>query len=325
MNAREIVDLLLENDANAGERTGVYIFGPDLPREGYNAADLPQAFADFEQTEVIPKGSGSRSGLMDQLVRAGYTFFIKKAPGDIEVIGKIPAHTTPEGQERAAQFLGLDRHHSVQYRLTPTGTSKQMNVDAVLFGSKAMEKPKPGAPKKPAEQPGLPDVNTGYADRGEIMPLNAPLDLGITIDLDSKEGVIIREVHPGGPAAQAGIEAGAVIISTGKFAKADGSEPQSYWVQTPKHLEFVLRTADSQYPIPFRIVQGDGDEYVPIMPRQKKQSAPDTEERAVGRGATRDAAADDLVAKVRTKKQQPNAVAPTHQTGHAPANVSTLT
>lgn len=250
MNAVEIVNLFLETDQLSGSsRTGVYVFGPGLPPAGYSAPDMQQAFRRLEKGNVMPEGGVERRDTLDHLVRMGYTFFIKHEPKNIEVIGKVPAVTTPDGQKLAMQFLGLDQQEAVAHRMTPASSAQRLSVDAVLFGQKAQ----PQAAKPQAAQ---------QAD--DMQPLNAPVTLGLTIDLDSRHGIIVREVHPGGPSAQTGIQAGDLIIGCGKFKKAG-----PYRIHTAQHLERVLRMAGADGTIPLHVKRGDRDYWMPVKPEPR--------------------------------------------------------
>lgn len=371
MNAREIVDLLLEADqTSAGDPTGVYIFGPNLPKEGYSTPSVETAINEFRKFGIISPDVRDKPGLVDELVRMGYTFFLKKAPGDIEVIGRVPAKTTPDGQERASQYLGLEKHDRVAYRRTPTATATTLDVDQVLFGSKASAE---AAKKKrqhyskyfgyiDPEEEGFkpPPYGVGYKAAEEMVPLNAPAEIGMTYDLDSKDGIHVAEVRPGGPAAQAGLRAGDVIVQTGKFARRDGKEPKAYAVENPSHLEFVLKMADPQYAIPFRVVRGDADFYLPIQPIEKQRAGegstmhiPAAEiQAATGQApqppvepepttpqaypAKRPSRAKQMFLGLRGTKRPtaqrrlplrypPNEPTPSRETGNPPANVSSLT
>lgn len=379
MNAREIVNLLLEADQpSAGDRSGVYVFGPYLPDEGYSTPSIEQAVEEFRRFGIIPAETQDRGDMLDQLVKIGYTFFLKKAPGDIEVIGRVPAKTNADGQERASVYLGLEKHERVQYRRTPTSTPTSLDVEQVLYGTKehqerrdAIAKEKEAQAKKrrtvhskywgpiDPEEEGFqaPPTGVGYQE-GDMMPLNAPVQIGVTFNQDSKNGVDVVEVHPAGPAAQAGLQAGDRIIEVGKFARRDGKEPKAYGIKAPNHLEFVLRIADPQYPIPFRIQRGDEDKWLPIQPEQKPEPQgeqgtviPAAEVQAYAKGQAQPQApaeptrpqaspprptAKQMVLGLRGVKPKqaqrrlplrypPNQPTPARETGNAGANVSSLT
>lgn len=334
MNAREIVSLLLEaEDMSAGDRTGVYIFGPGLPPDGYGAKDLPEAFDDFERSNFLAKGAKDKPDTMQQLVNTGYSFFFKRHPGSVEVISRqIPVRTTTEGKEQVMQFLGLQKEDPVQYRTQPTGNVVAKNVEQVLFGSKQAEKEaEKGEPKWKQDQQAKADLSefpaTGQGYSGDFMPVEAPVSLGFTFDLDSKEGIIVKEVHPGGPAAQAGLQAGDVIVQTGEFVSRDGEDLGPFYVYNQKHLEYVLRKLDPTYPITFRVIRGDRELWLPMQAQQKQQQQPQQQQQA---RATQTSMARKLFAKEKRPRQRrlnfkPNEVNPTRQTGNAPANVSSLT
>jgi hypothetical protein len=118
--------------APSRDRTGVYVFGPMLPVEGYAAPSVEQTIENFRRYGLIDPQTHDRAGLLDQLVGAGYTFIISNQQGDVEVLGKMPIRTTPEGRDRAMEYLGLETHESVQYRSTPTARPVPMNVGHVL-------------------------------------------------------------------------------------------------------------------------------------------------------------------------------------------------
>lgn len=325
MKAHRIVDLLLEAPNRQGKI--VYIFGPELPEEGYCATDLVSVMKQMQGWGIVPKEQAKGSQQITQLVKRGYTFLIKRAPGDVEVIGKVPVETTDDGKERAFIYLGLQNHAAVAHRANWNTPIKRLDVESVIVGLSDEEldpyqgtKPggaasagapagaaptgAPGAtpatpagaptgtagaaqPGKPTAAPaskqakqagqvgaslkkeGYPPTGTGYS--GDMMPINAPVEIGLTFDLSSKEGIIASEVHPGGPAAQAGLQAGDIIVQTGKFVTMNGDQLGPFYVHTLKHLEYVLRKADPSYPIPFRIVRGDQEHWLPIQPTAKKE------------------------------------------------------
>ena len=366
MNAREIVSLFLEaagdNESSVGDRTGVYIFGPRLPEGGYNAKDLAQAFGDLEDAGVLPQGSALKSRYtLEQLIQSGYTFFIKHDPGNIEVFGHIPVRTTTDGKEQAMQFLGLQKADKVKYRKSPTSSDQTMNVEQTMFGSNEIEKEAQQKEKQGKEQRSVqtqnlgpidpkeenfPNPPTGVGYSADMMPINAPVEVGFTFDLGSTEGVIIKEVHPGGPAAQAGLQAGDVIVQSGKFATPDGEPIGPFYVYNQKHLEYVLRKADPQYPIPFRVVRGDREHWLPIMPKVKEapQAAPaqqaqpqqpqqaQPQQAAPAKKPVQQSMAKSLFAgqkpvgpRQQKLKLRPNEPSPERETGNASANVSSIT
>lgn len=302
MNAFELVNALLEADdqMSAAAKTGVYVFGPALPEQGFNAPDVETVINNFIRSNIVPPTANNQN-VFDALVRMGYTFFIKKDPGHVEVIGPIPAKTTPEGQERAAQYLGLDDKDQVQYRRTPTSASKPMLVDYVLYGSKEMEREAEGRSAKPAK----PARVTGGED---FQPLGAPAYLGIVYDQGSQQGIVLREIIPGGPAAQAGLRAGEVIVQ-GRYISKQGKPVGPYYVYTPDHLSKLLTRADIQYPIQLRVVRGHGGmEWIPVLATPNQQSKPAAPQRRAAQ-----------------KFFRPNEPTPARETGNQPPNVSSLT
>jgi len=353
MNAREIVSLLLETeDRSVSERTGVYVFGPRLPEHGFNAKDLEQFFGAMEQVNILPKDAVKDRTTLDRLVKDGYTFFLKHDPGNIEVIGKIPANTTPEGQDKAMQYLGLQKGDKVKYRRLPSGNGQATTVERTMLGTK----PKPAVQDEPVKTKELgvidpkkenftaPKIGVGY--RGDIMPLNTPVNVGFHYAMNSTEGIQIMEVIPGGPAAQAGLQAGDVIIQTGKFAPADGSKPIGpFYVYNARHLEYVLRKASPDYPISFRVHRGDKDMWLPIMPEVKQKSMPQqtqqtqqaqaqpqqTQQTQAGKKPIQTSMAKTLFAghnrgpRQRQLKLAPNEPSPARETGNPPANISSVT
>lgn len=112
--------------------TGVYVFGPHLPPHGYCTPSVETAIEEFRRFGLISPQTHDYAEMLNELVGMGYTFFHKKASGNIEVVGKIPPQTTVEGQQRAAKYLGLEKHERVQYRSTPTATPTQTTVELVL-------------------------------------------------------------------------------------------------------------------------------------------------------------------------------------------------
>lgn len=374
MNAFEIVGLLLEADqpshsggqVSAGDPTGVYVFGPELPKEGYAVPDIETAVQDFRRYGIIPQDEDSAT-MLDELVNLGYAFLLKKSPDEVEVISQaLPVQTTPEGAERASQFLGLERKSRVQYRKTPRSSSKQLDVDYVLHGSKEMAQRQKEQRSVQTKQLGTidpeeegfqaPAHGVGYKDPQEMMPLDAPAEIGVTFAMDAKDGIHVQEVHPQGPAAQAGVRAGDVIVAAGKFARRDQKEPKAYTLATPKHLEFILRIADLAYPVPFRVIRGDGEMWIPVQPQPRKtpqqtevipaaevqasagsrknsETAPPEQTRSqpsppAGR-------AKQMIMNIRQPqkgprqrrlplKYAPNEPSPARETGNPPANVSSL-
>lgn len=330
MNAFEIVSLLLEAEMSAADRTGVYVFGPRLPKDGHVARDMNQALIHLRHMKVIPPDVAEGANMVDALVREGYTFIIKHHPGNIEVIGeRVPVRTTPEGVEKATKFLGLEKHDAVAYRKYTTGSPASLDVAQVLYGEKP---PKEGTgtqkrwqPDKPEDMSGFPETGKGYS--GDFMPIDAPISLGFTFDRGSKEGVIIKEVHPGGPAAQAGLKAGDVIVQTGEFVSTEGEPLGPFYVYNQKHLEYVLRKADPNYPILFRVIRGDQELWLPMQAQSKQQEQ--NQQQQQGR-PVQTSMARKLFAKEKKPRQRrfnfrPNEPTPTRQTGNAPASVSSLT
>jgi hypothetical protein len=343
MNAFELVNTLLEADdqMSASRKTGVYVFGPNLPDAGFNAPDVESVVDSFIRYKIVPP-SANQQNVFDQLVKLGYTFFIKKDPGHVEVIGPIPAKTTPEGEERAAQYLGLENKDQVQYRQTPTSASKPMLVDYVLHGSKEMEqeaKEKRSVQTKgfgkldPAEERiELPEHPVGYSG-DEFQPLGAPAYLGIVYDQSSQQGIVLREIIPGGPAAQAGLRAGEVIVQ-GRYISKQGKPLGPFYVYTPDHLSKLLSRADIQYPIQLRVVRGHGDtEWVPVLatPNQQAQGSSDlhipakevqASARKPRKRPSKPAAVQQSFAK---KLFRPNEPTPARETGNLRPNVSSIT
>lgn len=355
MNAFEIVDLLLEAD---NFNSAIYVFGPDLPVTGYAALSVENAIERFKYYGIVDPAAKNDAETMNQLVKAGYTFLIKKYPGEIAAIGKVPVKTTEEGEELASKFLGLDRHTTVQYRRTPDSTSRELDADYVLYGSKEVEKERKekravqtkgfGAIDPKAEGFDLPATGEGYKDPEDMMPLNAPLELGLTFDRQQKDGIHVLEVHRGGPAAQAGIRAGDVILQAASYTRNDGKPAKSYMLELPAHLEYVLRTADPRYAIPFRVIRGDGEYWLPVLAKEKSASAPaaasPTISAAEARAATGETSKGAYPAprakqmplglrqpKTGTTQRRlplkyaPNQPRPARETGNPPANVSALT
>lgn len=371
MNASEIVDLLLEADGpSAGNRSGVYVFGPNLPDDGYPSAGIDEFIEDMRRHGLIPKNVPDNANMLDQLVDQGYVFVLKKQPGDIEVIGKkVPIVTTPEGADNVSKILGLEKHDAVSYRAHSRDSSKRLLVDYVLYGSKekeTAEKEKAAQAKAQRvvpsqafgeidpEEEGLkfPAHGVGYSDTGDMQPIRSKLEIGVTFDLGSRQGIAIREVHPGGPAAQAGIRAGDVMISTGKFASTGGRVVGPYYTSTVDHLLKVLNMADPQYAIPFKVRRGDRDQWLPVLPVQRKvtKSGPDVipaaqvqqyaDQQASGSKPQAQQQQQARPAQMSMARQlfagqpkqvqkklplQPNEKSPARKTGNPPANVSSVT
>lgn len=357
MNARDLVNLLLEADPpSAGDKTGVYIFGPKLPLGGY-VPSMEQAISDFRRYGVIPKEAYSVEQVMNYLVRKGYTFFLKKAPGDIEVIGRVPANTTPDGQARAVQFLGLERHNQVQHRATLTSTSKPLDVDYVLFGSKELENARREQEKAAKQQRTVPTkklgkidpeaegwkappTGVGYSGGGDIMPINAPVEVGFVYN-EMDEGLRVEEVVPGGPAAQAGLLAGDIVYGIHPFTAHDGEvisgpKGKGYDLNRGKHLEYVLRKADPNQMLTFRVYRGDKPINVPIQPQARTSpKRTGTEIHIPGEEVRRYFQQQREPRQKRTGPYQrtftrrlgvrPNERTPGATTGNEPPNVSSLT
>jgi len=359
MNAREIVNLLLEADEmSAGDRTGVYVFGPMLPPQGFVAKSVDQVISQFRFLKIIPKGTPDDVRMLDALVDKGYTFLIKHHPGNVEVIGRnVPVTTTPEAADRASQFLGLEKHDAVAHRKHTTDSPKKLDVDRVLYGSKDAEQAAKAKEQTAKERRSVhtqhfgaldpkkagfdaPAHGVGYSER-EAMPLNAPVNVGFQYDMNSEQGIQVMEVIPNGPAAQAGLQAGDIIIQTGKFAPADGGEPIGpFYVYNTNHLSYVLRKADPKYPISFRVHRGDKDMWIPIKPEPKpKQTQQQGPEMTIPAAEVQAAAKpgqrpklnlQGKLAKMMAQPSKPhplipNAKTPARETGNQGANVSSLT
>jgi hypothetical protein len=364
MNARDLVNRLLEADEpSAGDKTGVYIFGPKLPVGGY-VPSMEQAISEFKRYGIVPKESYSVEQVMNYLVRKGYTFFLKKAPGDIEVIGRVPANTTPEGQARAAQFLGLERQNQVQHRATITSTPKPLDVDYVLFGSKELENARreqeKAAKERQQQQRGVPTkskklgkidpeaegwqappTGVGYSERGDIMPLNAPVQVGFVYN-ESENGLHVGEVVPGGPAAQAGLQAGDIVYGVHPFTAHDGEtidgpRGKGFDFAEGKHLEYVLRKAHPNQLLSFKVYRGDKSIVVPIQPEARpapkrtgtEMHIPGEEVRRYFQQQQREPRQKRSGPYQRTFTRRlgvrPNEGTPPSTTGNQPPNVSSLT
>jgi len=129
---------------------GVCIFGPNLPSGGFHAHSFDDAIAAFEKAGLFPANSRQYDDLLDQMVNMGYTFIMIKVPGEIEAIGRVPVETTYEGRELTEKFLGLDKHQKVQHRKTQFGTSRELDVNYVLYGTlpERIDKDEPGAGRR---------------------------------------------------------------------------------------------------------------------------------------------------------------------------------
>jgi len=323
MNACEIVSLLLEADEpSGGDRTGVYIFGPKLPKEGYMVKDIMQAVTHFREIGVVPKDTPNSTEMVDRLVNTGYTFFIKHDPGNIEVIGnRLPITTTPEGVEQVCAYLGLQPDSQVATRKHTQDSVKATNISQILHGVKAQAPAaalahpaaaKPAVKKQTVPQP--PKRQNMPAGQ-EFTPIESPVSLGFTFDRGSQEGIIIKEVHPGGPSAQAGLQAGDVLVQTGEFLGRDGETVGPFYIAQQKHLEYVLRHADPTYAVPFRIHRGGREVWLPIQPVAKAAEQP----------AAQPAAAATPAPPSAVERMVPNEPNPTRETGNLPPNVSSLT
>lgn len=368
MNARELVNRLLEAEPldsmegvpgaaqQVSDRTGVYIFGPYLPDKGYAVPSMEQAIKDFEKYGFIRKG-GTVDQVMNYLTGIGYTFILKKEPGNIEVIGRVPVHTSTEGQRQAAQYLGLDRQQQVQHRANYTATPKALDVDYVLYGSKELERSRREQEKEAKEKRTVqtqqlgkidpqeqqwkePPTGVGYS--GDIMPINAPVEVGFVYK-EMEEGLRVEEVVPGGPAAQAGLQAGDVVYGVHPFNARDSGEPVSgprgkgFDLNQGKHLEYVLRKADPNQLLSFRVYRGDQPINVPIQPQVKPEGQPERggqEMHIPGEEVRQYFQTQRPRAKrtgpyqrtfTRKLKVRPNEPTPAATTGNEPANVSSIT
>jgi hypothetical protein len=293
--------------------------------------------------------------MLDELTKVGYTFFLKKDPGNVEVIGPIPAKTTPDGQKRAAQYLGLEKKTKVQYRSTPTASPQEMLVDYVLFASKDLEHDQRDQQKAAKEKRSVqtrqlgsidpeeekfkaPAHPLGYSGKEEFVELGAPAYLGVAYDQSSKQGIVLREVIPGGPAAQAGLLAGEVIVQA-KYVPKNQAEIKiwkgPYYVYNVNHLEKLLTRADTQWPVQLRVVRGHGDmEWVPVKLTAKSPNSRQGPEMHIpGEEAQADADFKKYAASKASALQQstarqlfrPNEPSPARETGNNRANVSSIT
>jgi len=189
----------------------------------------------------------------------------------------------------------------VSHQQAPGGTVQSSNINFALFGSKELENPKPkieptkkATPVEPTKkaapvgrpgkrqasndystadlsQHGYPATGQGYSGGEDMTQINAPVEVGLTFDMNSNKGIAVKEVHPGGPAAQAGLQAGDVIVQTGQFMGKDQKEHGPYYVHDQNNLQDVLRLVDPQYPISFRVIRGDQEHWLPIHTTPKKE------------------------------------------------------
>lgn len=349
MNALDLVALLLEADQpSAGDKTGVYIFGPGLPK-GHIAKSVDAAIVHLRHFKIIPQGAPDDVKMLDALIDKGYVFIIKHHPGNVEVIGKkVPVRVSSEVADQAEQFLGLEQHDAVAYRKHTTDSPKRMLVDYVLHGSKEMEqaeKQKQQAAKEkrtvptrqlgdidPQEQ-GWKEPPTGQGYEGEFMPSDAPVEIGLVYK-DTEKGLRVMEVIPGGPAAQAGMQAGDFIVQVREFVPTGSDEKIGpYYVYNKRDMDWVLRKADPQHAIPFRWYRGDQEMTWPIKPEPKK-------EQAAGQGAQVHIPGEEVrryFQRPKVKRQgpyqrtftrklmKPNEPTPARETGNERPNVSSVT
>lgn len=248
--ALQIVDALLETSAGYG--SGVYVFGPTIDESG-------RAFTD--QATAIQ----SLGGNPEALIEHGYSFFVKKSPGDVLVISKtLPIRTSSEGEKRAVAFLGLDKHHSVAYRPTFEGTTtKSINAGALLAASRTVST---------QEMLDLWDEMSKW-DLMEAPMAQSPFaggqpagtSLGITYDKgQSKNGVYVSAIHPNGAAARSGIQAADRIVGVAKHASKGGEQIGPFRISNANDLSSVLSQAESKYPIVFFVQRGPNQVRIPV-------------------------------------------------------------
>jgi len=243
--ALQIVDALLETSAGYG--SGVYVFGPTIDAGG-------RAFTD-QATAIHSLG-----GNPEALIEHGYSFFVKKSPGDVLVISKaLPIRTSSEGERRAVAFLGLDKHHSVAYRPTFEGTTtKSINAGALLVGSRTIKESKLDLMEAPMAQSPFAGGQPGGASLGGA-------SLGITFDKgQSKDGVYVAAVHPNGAAARSGIQAADRIVGVAKHASKGGEQIGPFRISNANDLSSVLSQAESKYPIVFFVQRGPNQVRIPV-------------------------------------------------------------
>jgi len=343
MTAQAIASLLLETEQpSGGDRNSVYVFGPGLPAKGHVARDMNQAIIHLRWYRLIPTNLRDGAQVIDELVKQGYLFLLKHGPGNVEAIGRIPAATTPEGAERARYLMGLKEEDSVAHRRSMQDAPKKVDLEQVLQGSRSLE--------RATEQQAAPEGETVGAPAAEGAPgtaavqsrpdpeardfalLRAPIQIGITFDKQSRDGVVVMEVHPSGPAARAGVKAGDVLLHTGEFVTNQSRIVGPYTVSTPKQLEIVLGMADPQYALPIKVRRGGQELWLPIHPTKAETKQAAAAAKAAGKTSaprqqsmTRKLFAGNAPAARQGRlKLAPNEPPPTRKSGNTPANVSAL-
>lgn len=339
MNARVLVDILLESAASAADQRGVYVFGPKLPPEGHCASSVENIISDLREFEVIPKTIGkqgaSRNDFMAYLVDAGYTVIYKTDPKNIRVVGRVPAATDKEGERLARQFLNISDDDKVAHTAWPGSTVQELPVKNLFNANREKEKdetdqtatnPEDKASKivqnvgGSAQAPKQSGIQAFAKSEGDYMPLNAPVEIGVDY-METQDGLTVDVVKPGSPASKYGMQAGDTIYGVGQFL-SQGKHIGPFSISDGKEFAYVLRKIDHNAALPMHVKRGGSDIWVTV-PVRRKGTGRRPQQLSMARRLF--ASKNKPTYKQTSMRLKPNAPEPVSKTGNVQANVSSLT
>jgi hypothetical protein len=130
--------------------------------------------------------------------------------------------------------------------------------------------------------------------------------LGFSYPAGTQNGVLVRRVDNGTPAAKAGLKPNDVIRATGHFTALKGGSHPPVSILTGKHLEWVLRQLAPHTVLPLLVIRAGGEITIPLVPDYSEE--PDNSPGGAATGLAR--------------PNEPDTVA---KTGNQRANVSAIT
>lgn len=225
-----------------------------------------------------------------EMMQQGYSFITQKNPGDVGVYSLKPQIPTMErGTELVAQTFGIDPETKVNFANHSGAPGKPIPLKDVLRERPMHKKtgePEPefqrqnpvkaaGVAAQPADEPQdmlQPDPEREkYVQSLQGTPAihNAPLDFGMEVDNTWRRGgVLVSHVIPGGPAAQAGLQAG------DRITKVDFETSRGYWgpyaVKTLDDFKRLRSLMEPGYNVGLKYVRGGHEYPTGILPTQLK-------------------------------------------------------
>ena len=306
VTARQIVSLLLEKGeaAHPGGASGVWIFGPGIPADGYAYGSLGHLLLSFQR---LGRTRTPGAQALNHLIQTDHTIIHKKSPRDIVVYSRILPRPMPEqAMNVVGAYLALPGDVPMVHKAHwDDAGEKRVTASQIFYPQKQTE------PKAQMES----------ASAGSVGGAGS---LGFTYDAvyernavtEEEKGCLVAAAHPGGPVAQSGIQAGDVIQAITCTEK--GGQQQEFRIRGHEALARALALADAAQPVLFYVRRGH--EHLNVVVEVKAAAVP-----AQPQAGARQRPTTRRLLPAKGVPAQPNEPLPAAQTGIEPPNVSTLT